>query len=371
MTAPPRGHRPAIRRALTGTTLLAALLVPALPASADTTTRLSPTADTNTQAAIAYSSATFADGAATTVLLARDDDFADSLTSGSLQGLLDAPLLLTNSDVLSPDTMAEIQRLDPDLVLIMGGDDAVSPTVEQNLQSMGRTTDRVFGATRIETATTVAARFFGDATVALVARGFGDEQDPSRAFADSITAGNFSAASEIPILLTATEALSPPTQTYIAGSSIEAAHIVGGTDAVSQPVEASLNAIDVSDNNPDGPGDPADPADAAPGFVTTRQAGITRADTAVKLNNELGYASAAEPPRVILIESRRPDAWASGLTAAVQAGNGAATVLADGPGLFQETQAFLGMGAGTDLICGPRVADSACDAASTALGNEG
>ncbi len=372
MTAPPRGRRPATRRVLAGTTLLAALLVPALPASADTTTRLDPAADTNTQAAIAYSSATFADGSASTVLLARDDDFADSLTSGSVQGRLEAPLLLTNSDVLSPDTMAEIERLDPDTVLIMGGDDAVGPTVEQTLEGMGRTTDRVFGATRFETAIAVAARFFPNATIALVARGFGTENDPSQAFADSITAGNFSAATQQPILLTETPTLNPNTQTYITGSSIEAAHIVGGTDAVAAPVETALAAIDVSAKNPDGPGDPADPADAASAtLVVTRQAGFTRADTAVLLNNELGYTTAADAPRVILIESRRLDAWASGLTAGAQAGNGAATLLADGEGLFNETQTFLGMDAGTDLICGPRVAPNACTAASTALGNEG
>lgn len=373
MTAPPRGHRSAIRRVFTGTALLAAFAVPALPASAETTTRLDAEVDTNTQVAIAFSEATFADGSASTVLLARDDDFADSLTSGSLQGLLDAPLLLTNGDALSPDTAAEIQRLDPEVVLIMGGNDAVSPTVEQMLTSTGRATDRVFGDDRIGTAISVATEYFPTATVSLVARGFSDDDadDPTRAFADSITAGNFSAATEIPILLTATEQLSPPVSSYITASSIEAAHIVGGIAAVDSPVEAALAAIDVSAKNPDGPGDPADPADDAPGFVVTRQAGANRAGTAVALAGELNFPTAADASRIILVETGRDDAWANGLTAAVQAGNGAATLIAGGPSLFQETTDYLGTGADVPLLCGPRVEDAACDLASDALGNEG
>jgi len=353
--------------------MLALLLTPASAASAEPTTRLDTAADTNTQAAIAWSSNTFADDAAPTVLLARDDDFADSLTSGSLQGLLEAPLLLTNSQVLSPDTMAEIQRLGPEFVLIMGGNEAVSPAVEQQLNAMGIDTDRVFGATRVETSVEVARRFLPIATQTLVARAFSndDQVDPSRAFADSITAGNFSAQTRIPILLTATEQLSAPVQTYVAGSAIETALVVGGVEAVSNQAQASLAAINVASGNPDGPGDPAaQEAAASDTVVTTRFAGAARDVTAVLLDAELGFDSAADAPRIILIESRSPDAWASGLPAAVQAGNGVATVLTDGAELFDATRLFLGTGADVPLICGPDVPDSACDEASRLLGNE-
>jgi len=134
--------------------LVATLVAPAAPALAETTTRL--VGASNVEAAIAYSAATYADGAAPVVLLARDDDFADALTSGSAQGVLDAPLLLTAPNVLSPQTAAELERLDPDEVRIMGGNQAVSPAVETALQGLGYTTSRYFGSDRVGTAVAVA-----------------------------------------------------------------------------------------------------------------------------------------------------------------------------------------------------------------------
>ncbi len=347
MTAPPRSLRPAWRRAVPGAVLVTTLLALAAPAAAETTTRLEGT--TNVEVAIAYSQATFADGAAPIVLLARDDDFADSLTSGSAQGVLEAPLLLTNRTVLSPETAAELERLDADEVRIMGGDVAVAPAVETALEALGYEVSRYFGADRVGTAVAVAEALFPNATAAVVARGFAGA-DPTQAFADAIAAGAYSAGSMKPVLLTDTAALSGPTAEYLASSSIESVLIAGGSLAVSQTAEDQI---------------------AANGVTTSRAVGANRAGTAVALAGELGFATAADAARVLLVEGSGADAWAAGLTVGAQAANGTATVLANGAALFDETAAFLGSGADVPLICGPRVATSACDAASAALGNEG
>ena len=347
MTAPPRTSRAAWRRAVPGAVLVATLVAPAASAFAETTTRL--VGASNVEAAIAYSAATYADGAAPIVLLARDDDFADALTSGSAQGVLDAPLLLTAPNVLSPQTAAELERLAPDEVRIIGGNQAVSPAVETALQGLGYRTSRYFGSDRVGTAVAVAETLFPNATSAVVARAFAGE-DPTQAFADAIAAGAFAAASGKPVLLTDTAALSGATADYVNGSLLETALIVGGLLAVSEAAEAELE-------------------DA--GVAVTRAAGASRAATAVALNAELGYATAVDADRVLLVEGAGADAWASGLTIGAQAGNGAATVLSNGGSLYAETTAFLGTDADVPLICGPRVDSSACDAASDALGNEG
>jgi putative cell wall-binding protein len=332
---------------LPGAVLVAALLLPAAPASAETTTRLEGT--TTTEAAIAWSEATFADGAAPVVLLARDDDFADALTSNSAQAQLDAPLLLTDPGALSPDTAAELARLDPDEVRILGGDQAVSPAVQTALQGLGYTVSRYFGADRIGTAIAVADALFPNATSAVVARGF-PGADPTQAFADAIGAGSYAANAGVPVLLTETVALSPATADYITGSAIESVIVAGGALAVSDAAEQRIEEA---------------------GRNTVRLFGSSRGGTAVALNRELGYQTAADAPRVLLVEGTEPTAWASGLAIGAQAGNGAATVLSDGPALFAETVEFLGQGADVPLICGPLVDTPACDAASAALGNEG
>jgi len=341
-----------------------ALLVPASAAGAETTTRLG--GETNVQVAIAFSQATFADGSAPTVLLARDDDFADTLTSSSAQGVLNAPLLLTNREVLSPETMLELQRLDPEVVGIMGGPEAVTPAVEAALTGMGVTVERYAGASRVETAIEVARRFFPTATAAVVARAFAPEGgDPTQAFADPIAAGAYSAATNTPVLLTASEDLSPATASYITGSTIEAAMIAGGPLAVSEAVQTDLAAIDVSDL-----GTSEEGGDPVP-FQVTRIAGETRGGTAVALAADLGYGDASAAPRVILLESFAPDAWAAGLSVGAQAANGAAVVLSYGAELFGETTAFLDPAAGsTPLLCGPWVDPGACDAAAALMDND-
>jgi putative cell wall-binding protein len=364
MSEPSRSFAPAWRRAAAGAVLLAFVVVPATAASAETTTRLAE--GSNVQVAIEYSQLSFEDDAAPVALLARDDDFADTLTSGSVQGLLNAPLLLTNRSVLSPETAGELDRLGAESVIIMGGPDAVDPAVETQLNTLGFDTTRVFGPTRVETATEVAEAFFPIATVAVLARAFPAANDPTTAFADSLTAGNYSAASETPVLLTDRADLADSTRAYIESSLIETALVAGGNVAISDPVVEELRSIPVGDLNP-----PDDQGTAALPFEARRVAGSTRAGTAVAFAMELDFANAADSPRIILIESREADAWASGLTAGAQATNGAATLLTDGPNLFDETRAFLGTGADVPLICGPRVDAAACDAASNALGNEG
>lgn len=360
----PRRSPPATRRLLAGATLTALMLVPATAAGAETTTRLS--GESNTEAAIAYSQATFADGTGPTVLLARDNDFADSLTSGSVQGLLTAPLLLTATDALSPDTLAEMQRLGATEVVILGGTVAVSDAVEAEVTATGATVERVGGAERTETATLVAARFFPTATASVVARAYPSDEDPTQAWTDMLSVGNYAAAAGVPVLLTDTATTSGTTLAYAQESLLESAIIAGGTTAVSEVVEADLSAIDIADQgNVD-----ADSGEAY-GFTVTRAAGDTRDGTAVAFNTELGYATAADAPRVILVDATAEDSWATGLTAAAQAGNGAATVLANGGELFESTTEFLGEGADVPLLCAPRVDTAACDAASAALGNDG
>lgn len=65
---------------------------------------------------------------ASVVYLASGENFPDALSAGaSTQGL--GPLLLTRPDVLPPATRAELERLAPCLVVVVGGDPAVSDAV--------------------------------------------------------------------------------------------------------------------------------------------------------------------------------------------------------------------------------------------------
>lgn len=298
----------------------------------------------NVAAAIAFSAEAFPDGAEQ-ALLGRDDVFADSLSSGGAQP--SRPLLLTASDALSPETSEELERLGVATVHILGGTSAVSEAVEQQLVEQGYEVQRHEGGSRVETAVAVAGALVPDATVAVIARAFGDEGDETRAFADSLSAGGWAAASSWPILLTASDELSAATAAYLEASAVAEVFVAGGTAAISDAVVAELEAQ---------------------GLTVTRVSGPTRFHTAIAIAAERGFTKAGDAERIIVTDGQIADAWASGFAAAaLSAIDDAPIVLSNQGELPEATTAFLGDSAGTGLVCSPTSTGAVCDAAAEAL----
>lgn len=331
--------------------MLFALAAPAL--AQDDAPAPIPSGPTTVDRAVAWSQATFADGSAPDVILARDDTFPDSLGAGMAQAVLEAPLLLTNTTVLSPQTAAEMARLGAQRVLVLGGEEAVAPTVVTALEALGLQTERIAGATRAETAVAIIQRFQPDATTVVLARANAPADNPTAAFADSIVTAALSAVGNVPVLLTNNDELLPETEAALAALPIEDVIVAGGESAIGSDVLDQVAAT-IDDGN-----------DATEETVT-RLDGPTRDTTAIRMQEFLGYSSAADAGRVILVEGFSDDAWASGFAAAAQAGNDAALVLANGEEISQATADFLS-GAGVPLICGPGTSPAACDAAFAAL----
>ena len=67
------------------------------------------------------------------VYIASGRDFPDALAGSALAGHEDVPVLLTKPDQLPSATLAELDRLSPERVVILGGTNAVSQDVEDRL----------------------------------------------------------------------------------------------------------------------------------------------------------------------------------------------------------------------------------------------
>ena len=288
-------------------------------------------------AAVAFSQATFADGASTAIL-SREDLFADAFSSGAFQGVNDAPLLLTDSDDLDPRTGMELQRLGMDAITILGGETALHPLVVQKLEIAGLEVNRVGGPTRVETAVEAAQATNPGATTALLVRAYPDAGMPdSQAYADLLAAGPFAAENGWPILMTTSDVLHGAVADYLAGSAIDNVIVIGGTGAVSQPVEDAV---------------------AAMGLGVARIAGANRFDTAVAIANARGFGSSADADQIVLAESgSRDDVWAPGFASTAYGDTNAAPVLlTDGPTIPAETLEFIAAGL-ADVPVGPLVDD--------------
>ena len=172
---------------------------------------------------------------ATTVLLARGDEYADALAGVPLAHSLDAPLLLTESLALNAATKTEITRLAADEVVILGGLSSVSQAVEDELVGMGLTVRRLAGIDRFETAALIAAELFvqvGGFNEAFVVY--------ARNFPDAMAAASYAAQLNIPILLTETNSLPLETADTLTTLGIIKTYAVGGTAVISDSVVGLL-----------------------------------------------------------------------------------------------------------------------------------
>jgi putative cell wall-binding protein len=209
--------------------VLGLALAPSAGAVADVTTdRAAGATRYGTAAAVATEA--YPDGS-DTVVLATGENFPDALAASGLAGDLDAPVLLTTGDALSEEASAAIDDLGATDVTIVGGTAAVSDDVQNELEDMGLTVDRVAGETRYETAGEVADAI-GDFDTAVVASG--------EVAADALSAGPIAADGPAPILLVTTDDV--PDATAGALDGVANVIIVGGTarisDATADEVEA-------------------------------------------------------------------------------------------------------------------------------------
>ena len=251
----------ATRRTLA--TVLAAALLLALPVQPvvgqpPTTARLGDSTDV-VLAAVDVSRATFAHGAAEYAVIGRDDSFPDNLAATSLAGTR-GPLLYTTGGAaasLRSETLVELQRVVAPLdstcttadaeegfhVYLVGGTNAVSAAVEQQLVDANYCVFRLAGDSRYETAAAIASevrRRFGSEEV-LIARA--DD------WADAATGGAYAAFADVPILVTDTGSLHPAAEAFLAEPGFSGlpatsrAHVLGGTAAISADVEDEVAAF--------------------------------------------------------------------------------------------------------------------------------
>lgn len=211
--------------------------------------------------AIAFSHYSWNPSAASWVVLARNDDYADALAGSALAFGL-GPLLFTHSPAsagpagadperLAPNTLTELQRVLPagGTVYLMGGVAAIAGGVETQLTGLGYQVVRFAGASREETAVLAAAEVrrvvedfaanteFPDLrSVIVTTRGN---------WPDAVVAGAVAALWGFPVLLTPPDSLHPATRAYLETLQPEQIYVIGGTAAIATPVREQLEPLAV------------------------------------------------------------------------------------------------------------------------------
>lgn len=193
--------------------------------------------------AIAISKAGFPDPVSSVpvVFVASGANFPDALSAGPAAAKLGGPLLLTSPTALPSEVTAEINRLNPDRIVVVGGTGSVSASVYSSLSGLAPAIERLGGADRYATSLIVSEYAFPTASTAFVADGAG--------FADALAAGAAAGAYDAPVVLVpgASSAVSTAARTYLEGLGLTSIYAVGGTGVVSPAMLTSLDTIATTD----------------------------------------------------------------------------------------------------------------------------
>ena len=269
-----------------------------------TVERLGRTADS----AIQVSRARFDSNSARHAVISRKDRFPDALAGAPLTA--EGPLLLTSTSGLSTAVANELQRVLPEgaTVYLLGGEVALSSTVDRQIRKLGLSPKRLSGATRVDTALAVASevrRLYGDTGAVAIARASGAAADPDgpSGWVDSVTGGAWAARHRVPVLITPTDHLPSSVRSWLAADAPQASVVLGGPVAIS---DAVLRAVPHA----------------------TRIAGADRTATAAAVARQLWGVTANSTDRhFVVIDGWARDGWRHGLAAAGLAADAKAPVL--------------------------------------------
>jgi putative cell wall-binding protein/uncharacterized protein YkwD len=171
-----------------------------------------------------------------TVYVATGETYPDALVAGPAAIKDGAPLLLVKRNSLPSHTRNELDRLNADTIIIVGGTGTVSSGVQAQLASYATRVTRQAGSDRWSTGQTVSTRAFSPSTSDIVYIAYGN------GWPDSVAGTAAAAQVPGPILLVRTYSIPSATRQELARLNPERIMIFGGTAVVANSVTTTLNA---------------------------------------------------------------------------------------------------------------------------------
>lgn len=185
--------------------------------------------------AAAVSAHTFAPGVPV-AFVATGTNYPDALAGVAAAGVAGGPILLTQPDALPADTVAELSRLAPGRIVVLGGPSVVFDPVVAGLASYtSGSVTRLAGADRYATSVAVSTATFAGASTVFVATG--------GAFPDALGGGPVAGNLPAPLILVRSGSLPAPVAAELQRLDPDEVVILGGTGAVSQTVAVQIAAL--------------------------------------------------------------------------------------------------------------------------------
>lgn len=189
----------------------------------------------NRYATAAAVSSTFLSPGVDVAYVATGVNFPDALAGSAAAGAgVGGPVLLVKPTSVPSETAAELNRLNPKTIVVLGGTAAISAGVESALGAYG-TVVRVAGPDRYSTGALVSSYAFPTgASTAYVATGTN--------FPDALAGGPAAVGAMGPVLLVKPDSIPSSVAAELTRLNLSSIKVLGGTAAISASVESSLKA---------------------------------------------------------------------------------------------------------------------------------
>jgi len=164
-------------------------------------------------------------------------NFPDALSAGPLGAAYGGPILLVTPTSVPAVVAAELERLDPDTILVVGGVNSVGPAVYDQLATYASHIERIAGADRFAASRNLISAGFDEAETVYVATGHN--------FPDALAAGAAASFEHAPVLLVDGHAstVDVPTAELLGQLGTSRIVVVGGPASVPASYLASLAAL--------------------------------------------------------------------------------------------------------------------------------
>ncbi|WP_165501031.1 cell wall-binding repeat-containing protein [Bifidobacterium longum] len=170
-----------------------------------------------------------------TVIVASGGNYPDALAASGLAGTMNAPIILTDGNILSPQAQSQLNQLAPSRIVIAGGASAISNTVMNSLKNICPNVQRVAGETRVDTSLNLYREGSGWGSTAVLAT--------AGNFADALSISSYAYHMKAPVFLVNTNDLTARQRSALASGRFSKVIVVGGTNAVSDHVAANAQSI--------------------------------------------------------------------------------------------------------------------------------
>jgi putative cell wall-binding protein len=171
------------------------------------------------------------------VVLTNGNSVVDGVTATPLATSKDAPILLTEKGKIPEATKAELKRLNPKNIVVIGGTSVVDENALKELNTIlpSSQVKRIGGIDRYETSLLIAKEIVSPINKVYVTGGYGE--------ADSLSIASKAGEEKQPIILSEKESINNDTFNWLKTKNLQDAYFIGGSQVLSDKVIEKINSL--------------------------------------------------------------------------------------------------------------------------------